>query len=105
MTKQAVARRAEADRKHEEFRVASLESLLAELKHADDLSREAFSKLFAKAQKVLELDDVAVARALQISRPTVGRWVRGESAPHLLGRKPALQWLAREATHRLKQHR
>jgi hypothetical protein len=89
---------------HERARVASLTALQAELKAGGALSREDFSRLFARAQRVLELDDVAVARALQIARPTVGRWARGESAPHPLGRKPALSWLAKQAAHKLAQH-
>jgi hypothetical protein len=111
MTKSATARKQSAaapqesnEDAQERFRVAALKSLIAELKHGAQLSREEFGKLFGKAQRVLELDDFAIARALQISRPTVGRWVRGESAPHPLGRRPALPWLAREAQHRLKQH-
>jgi hypothetical protein len=107
MTRTSSARKSneEAEQAQERFRIASLKGLIAELKRGDALSREDFAKLFAKAQRILELDDYAVARALQISRPTVGRWTRGESAPHPLGRRPALMWLAKEASHRLKQHR
>jgi predicted nucleic acid-binding protein len=90
---------------HERVRVATLKSLIAELKRGAVREREDFGRLFAKAQRILELDDFAVSRALQISRPTVGRWARGDSAPHPLGRRPALLWLAKEAGHRLKQYR
>ena len=101
----AVKKRAPtADEQHELARVASLTSLIAALKAGGERSREEFGALFARAQRVLELDDVEVARALHLSRPTVGRWARGESAPHALGRKPALAWLARQATHKLAQH-
>lgn len=92
------------DELHERARVASLTSLIADLKAAGSVDKDAFALLFKKAQRVLELDDAEVARALQISRPTVGRWARGESAPHALGRKPTLTWLAKQAGHKLAQH-
>ncbi len=88
----------------ETARVASLTWLIAELKAGGAVDKDAFARLFHKAQRVLELDDTEVARALQISRPTVGRWARGESAPHALGRKPALMWLAKQAGHKLLAH-
>lgn len=96
------------DEQHEKARVASLTALIAELKappaKGGAVDKDDFARLFHKAQRILELDDTEVARALQISRPTVGRWARGESAPHALGRKPALQWLAKQAGHKLLAH-
>ncbi|MDP2345304.1 MAG: hypothetical protein Q8O67_30450 [Deltaproteobacteria bacterium] len=102
--KRTVAVAATAEETQELARVASLTSLIAALKAPGERTREQFSALFAKAQRVFELDDIEVARALHISRPTVGRWARGESAPHTLGRKPALLWLARQGAHKLTQH-
>ena len=47
-----------------------------------------FSALVKLAQKHLDLDDLEMSRLLKVSRPTIGRWVRGESStPHPLSRK------------------
>lgn len=58
-----------------------------------DDSRENFRAAFAASVEVLGLSDLDIARVLQISRPTVGRWTRGEAAPHPVGRKPILEYL------------
>jgi DNA-binding transcriptional regulator YiaG len=79
--------------------------MLKQLKEAtSDSPRAQFAELFAKAQRVLELDDAELARAFKISRPTVGRWARGESAPHPLGRKPVFDVLGRYAMAKLRRH-
>lgn len=60
-----------------------------------DISRSEFCQAFAQAQLALGYSDVILAKIFQISRPTVGRWARGETAPHPIGRKPILEALAR----------
>jgi DNA-binding transcriptional regulator YiaG len=60
-----------------------------------DIGRAEFCTAFAQAQQALGYDDVTLAKIFQVSRPTVGRWARGEAAPHPIGRKPILEALAR----------
>lgn len=55
-----------------------------------DGSREAFCNVWAEARQILELSDLELAKIFQISLPTVGRWARGEAAPHPVGRNPIL---------------
>lgn len=69
-----------------------------------DAARAEFSRLFNRAQLVLETDDLELARLLRVSRPTVGRWTRGESAPHPIGRKPVFMVLAKLAEGKLRIH-
>ncbi len=90
---------------HERTRVHALEELATSLKgFASTEDRAAFSRLFSDAQAILELDDSELAGMLRVSRPTISRWARGESAPHSLGREPALRLLADLVDSRLKRH-
>jgi predicted DNA-binding transcriptional regulator AlpA len=59
-------------------------------------SRENFCFTFALVLQHLQLTDLEVAQALEISRPTVGRWVRGEAAPHPVVFVPILNWLRKK---------
>lgn len=89
--------------KADETRTLALKAVQKELRQAGvDGSRDTFSRAFANAMHVLELNDLDVAQAFQISRPTVGRWIRGEAAPHAVGRKPILEALARRVATKLK---
>jgi transcriptional regulator with XRE-family HTH domain len=91
---------------HEAERVKMLELLAGTLRSFNGVEdREAFSRLFHAAQTILEFDDLELARALRVSRPTVSRWTRGESAPHPLGREPALRLLADMADAKLRRHK
>ncbi len=64
-----------------------------------------FRVLFDAAQQVLHLDDLALSRILKVSRPTVGRWVRGVSAPHPLARKAIFNVLSGSARAEAKSLR
>lgn len=93
----------ERDQTADATRVESLKALRTALLAAPAAaSREDFCRLFARAQRVLELEDNDLAIALQISRPTVGRWARAEAAPHPVGRKPVLEYLATRAARALR---
>jgi DNA-binding transcriptional regulator YiaG len=72
---------------------------------ADRLDRTWFADLIKSAQKVLELEDDELADRLGVSRPTIGRWVRGETAPHPIGRPGVLRVLAKWANEKLRFHR
>jgi hypothetical protein len=90
---------------HERLRVMILEQLGAALRGFPvDAKRAEFSRLFDHAQTVLEIDDTELARMLRVSRPTIGRWARGDSAPHPIGRGPVLQNLAELTEAKLKHH-
>jgi hypothetical protein len=64
-----------------------------------------FSALVKLAQKHLDLDDLEMSRLLKVSRPTIGRWVRGDSTPHPLSRKAIFDVLAKQARARAKSLR
>jgi hypothetical protein len=96
------------DTQQEAARVRSLEALLAALKTftaQGDEGRVEFSALFGRAQRILELDDLTLAGIFQVSRPTIGRWARGLTAPHPLGQEPVFRALAGLTAGRLALHR
>ena len=91
--------------KHEQLRVKTLTELVRVLQALPaNAERSEFSRIFDRAKSVLEIDDIDLARRLMVSRPTIGRWARGDSAPHPLGRKPVLQSLAMLTEAKLKHH-
>lgn len=91
---------------HERTRRLTLSALIDLLrKFPADATREDFAKLFSRAQTVLELDDLALARMFRVSRPTIGRWTRGASAPHPFGRKAVFESLVDVALSKLKYHK
>ena len=76
----------------------ALEELVSKM--ADASSTEAdvdFGGLVKAAQRLLELDDGDMARMLKVSRPTIGRWIRGVSQPHPLGRGAIFDALSGQA--------
>lgn len=90
--------------RHDHARDESL-SLLCELLRSDEAhSRNGFAEAFKRALRVLELDDYEAAKIFQISRPTVGRWTRGDSSPHPVGRQPILKSLEKRAERKRKQN-
>lgn len=91
--------------KHEQLRVMTLERLVEALRDFPfKADRTEFSRLFDRAQSILEVDDTELARALRVSRPTIGRWARGDSAPHPIGRGAVLLSLAEFAEAKLKHY-
>ncbi len=62
-----------------------------------DMPKDIFATLFKKARDSLEMSDIEIHRLLKISLPTIVRWANGESAPHQLGRFPAISALLNEA--------
>lgn len=90
---------------HERLRVVTLQRLAEALRNFPvEAERAEFSRLFDRAQSVLEVDDTELARTLRVSRPTIGRWARGDSAPHPIGRGSVLLSLAEFAEAKLKHH-
>lgn len=65
-------------------------------------NREEFCEVFDLTQRTLGLSDLDIARTFQISRPTVGRWIRGETAPHPVGRKPILEYLLKRVQEEIE---
>jgi hypothetical protein len=57
------------------------------------LTRRVFALEFKRCCELLNLSDVEIAKTLQISRPTVGRWRRGEATPHDVGKVPVLKFM------------
>lgn len=90
----------------QDFRRAQLSKVLEDLRvFTEENSREAFRKAFEDAQRALEASDEELRLLLRVSRPTIGRWARGDSAPHRFGRKPVLECLAGEVAKKLKTYR
>lgn len=44
--------------------------------------RQHFCQQFANAQSQLRMTDLELAQLFQVSLPTIGRWRKGEAAPH-----------------------
>lgn len=63
--------------------------------------RENFCVAFRTAQDALNLSDLDLAKMFEISRPTVGRWARGEACVHPVGRKPILEHLLKLVSERM----
>jgi hypothetical protein len=81
--------------------LTSLVNELAAARDSSDISKPEFTTLFSRAIDQLGMDDVAAARMLKISRATVSRWSRGDSAPHPLGRPSVFIPLERAARQQL----
>lgn len=64
-----------------------------------------FAGLLKVSQQLLQLDDLEMSRMLKVSRPTIGRWIRGVSAPHALGRGAIFDVLVKKARSRAKELR
>ena len=91
--------------RYESERVKALQSLIGVLKQFPrEAERSDFCGLFNQAQKVLELDDSDLAGILRVSRPTIGRWARGDSAPHPIARDAVLKTFVDLADKKLKRH-
>lgn len=74
--------------------VGELMALKGRLQNAlESADKDLFCSVFADAQRRLRMDDNELAKILQVSRPTVGRWASGVTAPHPIGRKPVLEFL------------
>lgn len=92
----------------ERVRVSSLKSLVNDLANVEknmEITNDAFRDAFHKAKQVLELDDQTICKLLKISRLTINRWERGESAPCQLGRPPVFNILRKQAVSKLSLHK
>jgi hypothetical protein len=69
------------------------------------LERPAFAALFRQATAALALDEGELAALFRVSRPTIGRWKRAESAPHPLGQGSVWTTLHRLARAGQTRHR
>lgn len=84
----------------------ALDELVAKLADASSSDADVdFGGLVKAAQRVLELDDGDMARMLKVSRPTIGRWIRGTSQPHPLGRGAIFEALSGHARVKAKNLR
>jgi transcriptional regulator with XRE-family HTH domain len=82
----------------------SLLNALRSYQKSERPDRTDFGPLVAEAQRVLGVDDAELARRLGVSRPTIGRWARRETAPHPLGRNSVLMELASWTSEKLRIH-
>jgi hypothetical protein len=98
---------AELPKQAEDARTAAekaLNTLVASLSAPAAVEKD-FAQLFGVAQRILRLDDLKMSTLLKVSRPTVGRWTRGVSAPHPLARKAIFATLAKEARDQVRSLR
>jgi len=70
------------------------------LKFEDDTEFRAY---LISWRSVLEMTDQEIANKLLVSRPTISRWMGGQTLPHRAMRKSLLTWMAGELKHRQKQ--
>lgn len=64
-----------------------------------------FAGLLKVSQQLLQMDDLEMSRMLKVARPTIGRWIRGVSAPHALGRAAIFDVLVKKARSRARELR
>jgi len=84
----------------------ALDELIAKLAAASSTDADVdFGGLVLAAQRLLAMDDGDMARMLKVSRPTIGRWIRGSSSPHPLGRGAIFEVLSGQARIRIKNLR
>jgi len=84
----------------------ALDELVGNLENACKSDSEVdFPGLIKVSQQLLLLDDLEMSRLLMVSRPTIGRWMRGISAPHPLGRSAIFDVLVKKARARAKDFR
>lgn len=62
-----------------------------------------FRKFLTSWRSVLEMTDQEIANKLLVSRPTISRWMSGQTLPHRAMRKSLLSWMIGELKHRQKQ--
>ena len=80
-----------------------LSALMHELMAANaDPENANFARAFRLAQTALEMSPLEMSLLFKVSRPTVGRWARGVTAPHPLLRKAIYDTLIIELRDRLK---
>jgi transcriptional regulator with XRE-family HTH domain len=61
-----------------------------------------FHELIARCRTVLEMTDRDISEALNVSRPTVSRWIAGKNLPHRAMRKPIFTVIARASASKLR---
>lgn len=57
------------------------------LKGASVQDDETFTRIINLAAEVLELDDMAISKLFDVSRPTVRRWKEGRTTPYPAARR------------------
>ncbi|WP_126002171.1 hypothetical protein [Sphingomonas sp. ABOLE] len=84
----------------------ALDELVENLESASctDVEQD-FAGLVKASQQLLRVDDLELARALNVSRPTIGRWTRGDSAPHRLARPAVFEVLIKKARAQVRELR
>lgn len=89
-----------------ELRLRAFEALVAEMEGAAaGTASEDFCHLIAHAQKVIGLNDLELARLLKVSRPTIGRWTRGDTSPHAVMARAVFGVLVATAKKELRRLR
>lgn len=58
-----------------------------------NISDKQFAAFIVSKQKALACSDAELARVLAVSRPTIGRWKNGTTAPHPLARQAVVTTL------------
>lgn len=83
--------------------IPALDELIAKLDAVAASDGELqFGGIVKAAQKLLELDDAEMARTLNVSRPTINRWIRDVSSPHPVTRKAICDTLVKRARSRIR---
>jgi hypothetical protein len=76
-----------------------VEELIAAGSNPEDTD---FGRIFRHAQSALGKKDTELSKLFKVSRPTIGRWARGITAPHPFLRKAVYEALLVEAKQTLK---
>lgn len=80
-----------------------LTQVLSSIRSLDLANDGAFRGFLLSWRTVLEMSDQDIADKLLVSRPTISRWMGGQTLPHRALRKTLTAWMVGELKHRLKQ--
>jgi hypothetical protein len=85
-------------------RLEQFEALRKELAGFPEVSDDnrLFQDLFSRTQYLLEMQDLELAKFFRVSRPTIGRWAAGHSAPHPVMRQVIIRQLGELVTDRYR---
>lgn len=83
-------------------RIQLVENLLERLKiYRANSPREDFTYLLRHAASVLEFEERDLSELLKASKPTINRWIRGESVPSNSLREPIFRALSKVTARKL----
>ena len=83
-------------------RLTELKAFLTRVNTVELSDEREFQQILGLAQQLLELADQDLATILDVSRPTISRWISGRTIPYPALRKPIYRWVASQLVTKIK---